>query len=143
MKNLSEIIDQSIGGFDQISTSEWDLKPSADKWSKKEILGHLVDSARNNLQRFTEIQYFASPYRVVPYHQDHLVVANSYQAEPLDLILGLWVSLNRHIDYIMKIQNQETLTRPVILVDNTEADLQFLMDDYVDHLQHHLRQILR
>ena len=34
-------------------------KPDPDRWSKKEILGHLIDSASNNHQRFVRAQFTA------------------------------------------------------------------------------------
>ena len=142
MKNLNQILDQTLQEFEQISTEVWEPKPAPHKWSKKEILGHLVDSARNNMQRFTEVHYFESPYRVVGYNQDLLVMANQYQSESLELIRDMWVSLNRHIAYLMENQSTVSLAKAVILPDGTETDLKWLMEDYIEHLLHHKAQIL-
>jgi len=54
-------------------------KSTPNKWSKKEILGHLIDSGINNPQRFTEIQFESKPYKLRNYHQNKLVIANDYQ----------------------------------------------------------------
>lgn len=116
-------------------------KPAPGKWSKKEILGHLVDSAINNLRRFTEIQYQPLPYQVVKYNQDALVEANGYQDVPLHVILELWKALNIQIAWIMASQTTATLAYPVITPEGEHTDLRFLMEDYVDHMEHHLRQI--
>lgn len=124
-----------------ISAQDWALKPSPNKWSKKEILGHLVDSARNNLQRFTEIQYFEPPYKVTPYRQDDQVTANDYQEASLESIKEMWVSLNHHIAYLMQRQSPQRLELTVVLPDGTSTNLQWLMEDYIEHLQHHLDQI--
>ena len=35
-------------------------KESAGKWSRKELLGHLIDSAANNHQRFVRASYNAA-----------------------------------------------------------------------------------
>ena len=110
--------------------------------SKKEILGHLVDSAIHNLQRFNEIVFQEKPYTVRPYEQDNLVAANGYQERDLGEVIGLWLALNRQIDYIMNKQNPQTLRHPVITPEGQLKDLQWLMDDYVVHLRHHLSQIL-
>ncbi len=59
--------------------SDFENKIADMKWSKKEILGHLIDSGINNLQRFTEIQFLEKPYKIRPYNQDELVKANNYQ----------------------------------------------------------------
>ena len=142
MKNLDQILNLAIEQFKTIPVDQWELKPAPGKWSKKEILGHLVDSARNNLQRFTEIFHAELPYQVEPYNQDQLVLANHYQEEPIELIEHLWISLNQHIGHIMDQQNQKDLIKPLILPDGTKSDLQWLMQDYIDHLEHHLGQIV-
>ena len=142
MKDLDQIINQALSQFDNIPTNEWELKRAPGKWSKKEILGHLIDSARNNLQRFTEIVHGASPYQVAPYHQDQLVDANHYQQESIEIITDLWVALNRHIWFLMGRQSPKDLTLPLRLPSGNSSDLKWLMEDYIDHLEHHLRQIL-
>lgn len=141
MNNLYRITEQALVRFMSLNQHEWEEKPLPHKWSKKEILGHLVDSARNNLQRFTEIQYYTTPYRVIPYDQDQLVEANRYQSESLELITAMWVSLNRHIAYIIQSLDQKSMELAVILPEGTETDLQWLVQDYIDHLLHHLDQI--
>ena len=142
MKNLHQIVDQALLELQEISPEHWELKPVPNKWSKKEILGHLVDSARNNLQRFIEVQYMDTPYQVMQYQQDQQVVVNAYQHQSLDLIRNMWESLNRHIGYLISRQSQESLALAVVLPDGTLTDLRWLMEDYIDHLQHHLKQIL-
>ncbi len=117
-------------------------KPSENKWSKKEILGHLVDSAINNLQRFTEIQYETKPYRVRKYNQDALVKANHYQNADVQEILTFWLAINKRILLIMHGQTEETLHYEILLDQEKKSDLRFLMEDYVHHMEHHLQQIM-
>ena len=109
MKDLQQIINRAKDQFNEISIDQWAHKPAPDKWSKKEILGHLIDSARNNLQRFTEIVHGESPYQVAPYNQDQLVVANQYQTESMDIIINLWVATNHHISFLMGHQSPKNL----------------------------------
>ncbi len=142
MRRLDQILDQTLLELDQISDEDWEFKPAPHKWSKKEILGHLMDSARNNLQRFTEIDYFESPYQVLSYNQDRLVLANHYQSEPVTLIKAMWASLNRHIAYLIDCQTTESLDKAVILPDGTKTNLKWLVEDYIEHLLHHKAQIL-
>ena len=142
MEDLDQVVNQALDAMQKISQNTWEHKPIPHKWSKKEILGHLVDSARNNLQRFVEIQYMSSPYRVIPYDQDQQVVANAYQQQSVDLISTMWESLNRHIGYLIRCQTRESLELAVELSDGTQTNMQWLMEDYIDHLKHHLRQIL-
>ena len=111
------------------------------KWSKKEVLGHLIDSAIHNLVRFTEINYAAKPYRHRPYNQIDLVNLNQYQTKDINELNQLWLSLNKQIIRIMKSVDEEALDYKIILSDESVIDLRFLMTDYVEHLEHHINQI--
>lgn len=111
------------------------------KWSKKEVLGHLIDSAVHNLVRFTEINYAAKPYRHRPYNQIDLVNLNQYQTKDINELNQLWLSLNRQIIRIMKAVDEKALDYKIILSDESVIDLRFLMTDYVEHLEHHINQI--
>lgn len=111
------------------------------KWSKKEVLGHLVDSAIHNLVRFTEINYLEKPYHHRPYNQIDLVNLNQYQIKEINDLAQLWFSLNKQIVRIMKSVDKEALDYKIILSDESVIDLRFLMTDYVEHLEHHINQI--
>lgn len=124
-----------------IQATDFEIKPSENKWSKKEILGHLIDSAINNIQRFTEIQTFEKPYKIRTYNPDDLVKFNDYQNKNNQELLSLWMNLNLHILHIVKNQTNETLTYKLILPNGELSDLQLLIEDYFDHLYHHLNQI--
>ena len=80
--------------FQGFSSEERFHKRAPGKWSKQEILGHLIDSAINNLKRFTEIQFLPQPYKVISYRQNELVEVNHYQNLPLAHLLDLWNILN-------------------------------------------------
>lgn len=118
-------------------------RAAAGKWSKKEILGHLIDSAVHNLVRFTESQYAPQPYRHRTYEQDELVRINDYQHQETEDLLVLWLSLNRRISMIISGATEQVLQIPVILSDGSATDMRFLMTDYADHVEHHLRQAER
>jgi DinB family protein len=112
-----------------------------EKWSKKQILGHLIDSAVNNLTRFTEIGYQPQPYIYREYNQAELVSANDYQSADIPELLQLWLSLNRQIVRIMNNQTDERLSLKVLFTNGETADLKFLMTDYPEHMQIHINQI--
>lgn len=124
-----------------IKATDFEIKTTENKWSKKEILGHLIDSAINNIQRFTEIQTFEKPYKIRTYNPDELVKSNDYQNKNNQELFDLWMKLNLHILHIVKNQTNETLTYKLILPNGELSDLQFLIEDYFDHLYHHLNQI--
>ncbi|HEY1200368.1 MAG TPA: DinB family protein [Niastella sp.] len=127
--------------FKQFSTEVLLQKPAPGKWSKQEILGHLIDSAINNLKRFTDTQYFPQPYTVIRYNQDELVVINRYQQLPLEHLLQLWSILNKQILNIISAIPTEKLAYTVINPSGDSKTLEWLAIDYVEHMEHHLKQI--
>jgi DinB family protein len=141
-QRLEHLVRTGLDYFSRSSQSEMSHKHSPEKWSKKEILGHLIDSGINNLQRFTEIRYEAKPYKIRKYKQDELVKANNYQEAELDELTELWAALNRRIMKVMENQIEQTLNDAIELPDGSFSDLRFLMIDYVDHLEYHLKQVL-
>ncbi|HZY79904.1 MAG TPA: DinB family protein [Cyclobacteriaceae bacterium] len=140
-ERLASAMEQVTHTINNSSTAGLEKKPAPGKWSKKEILGHLIDSAINNLQRFTEIQYQPQPYQVRRYSQDDLVIANGYQQASIDEILKCWTALNTRILNVIKTLPADKLSLPLLLPDGTKKDLEFLISDYVDHMLHHHRQL--
>ncbi len=117
------------------------VKISEEKWSKKEILGHLIDSAIHNLQRFTEVQFKPQPYAIKSYNQDELVRVNRYQKKDIKDMIDLWVGLNKQILFII-IKLGYSLHEYLFLLDQNRIEtLEWLFIDYVEHLEHHLEQI--
>jgi hypothetical protein len=127
--------------FKQFSPDVLLQKPAPGKWSKQEILGHLIDSAINNLKRFTDTQYFPQPYTVIRYNQDELVVINRYQQLPLEHLLQLWSILNKQIVNIISTIPADKLPYTVIIPSGDSKTLEWLAIDYVEHMGHHLKQI--
>ncbi len=97
-------------------------KPSQHKWSKKEILGHLIDSGINNLQRFIEIQFKKQPYQINSYDQDALVKINNYQHKDKPELLNMWLTINHHIIYVINALSKESLSLQIV-VNNEKRDL--------------------
>jgi hypothetical protein len=140
-EKLNQLVRKADDYFQTVSPGELKAKPDPAKWSKKEILGHLIDSAINNLQRFTEIEFKPKPFPIRRYAQRELVAANNYQEAELGEILDLWRALNRRIATVMARQTPETLKYEIMLDGRQIETLEFLMRDYVRHLEHHLGQI--
>jgi hypothetical protein len=111
------------------------------KWSRKQILGHLIDSAINNLTRFTEIGHQPQPYIYREYNQAELVKINNYQEMPTDELLQLWLSLNQQIARVMASANEDRLNLKIRFPDGSMSDLRYIMHDYPDHIEHHMKQI--
>ena len=141
LNTLSLILDESPELINEISTEEFDRKPAPGKWSKKELLGHLIDSAFNNLQRFIRAQYEDIP--MIKYHQDEWVKLNNYHSYDRAIVLNLWLSMNRHIVHVIDSADPNLLQRLCRTSQDGEAKtVEWLFIDYVKHLQYHLGQVL-
>ena len=117
-------------------------KPDPEKWSKKEILGHLVDSAINNLQRLIRVQY--EPGIKVVYDQDKWVKIQNYQKMDTESVVELWYFMNQQFIRIVKSFPDEMIDNKVD-TGTDKKDLhtaEYLIVDYLVHLEHHLKQIL-
>jgi hypothetical protein len=135
--------------LDDATTSR---RPAPGKWSPREIIGHLVDSASNNHQRFVRTRD-RDDLVVEGYDQDTWVIAQRYQDAPwADLVL-LWTTYNRHLarlmaatpapdrDRIRRVHNLHLRAYRAVAEDQP-VTLGYFMNDYVDHLEHHLAQVL-
>ena len=96
VSDLRRVISEYAAKFNAIPESELAAKPSLTKWSKKEVIGHLIDSAQNNLRRFIVAQYESVPSQIV-YEQDAWVASNHYQDAPKGDVIALWRLLNERI----------------------------------------------
>ena len=128
------------------------VRPGPGKWSPREIIGHLVDSASNNHQRFVRARW-KDDLVFDPYEQEGWVEAGDYRNAPwLDLV-GLFAAFNRQMarvmtttpaDVRMRAHARHNLDRLAwqALPASQPATLDYFMNDYVGHLEHHLRQVL-
>lgn len=138
---LKNIINEELLRFENISEEEWSYKISPEKWSKKEILGHLCDSALSNIRRFVITQYKENENIV--YDQNFWVKAQDYQNVPSLDIINLWKILNFQIVHTVENIPDEALQRTCDMTKNEPQvfTLEFIIKDYIDHLQHHLKAI--
>lgn len=138
---IEEIIKETKNFYLMNINMDYSAKPNPNKWSKKEVIGHLIDSAMNNLRRFTESQFSEVPYLVIAYDQDRLVEINKYQEREMIDLLKLWSHLNKQVAFILKDISEEQLKIKINLYNFSVCDLDFLIEDYIAHLKHHLKQI--
>ena len=124
-----------------IKEQDFSYKPTPGKWSKKEILGHIIDSATNNHQRFIRIQFEDKP--VIYYDQDLWNNAAHYNEMDSRQLIDFWKDYNRLLVEIIKRIPEENLNRTGLLKDKSSAPLFWYITDYVDHLEHHLRQLVK
>jgi len=133
------LCDAMPGIISKIPEETMAVKPAPDKWSKKEIMGHLVDSAANNHQRFIRGQFEHEP--VIFYDQNNWVNLQHYNEAPIQQILGLWQAYNRHLAYVISTIPEENLNRQCRGKDGKLYTLKYLVEDYLVHMEHHLKQV--
>jgi len=114
------------------------LRSAPGKWSAREIIGHLVDSATNNYERFIRAQT-EDHFTVTGYSQEDWVRIGRYQDANWDDLVTLWRTFNLQIARVMEATPEAALSRR--LTGSNAVTLQELMVDYVRHLKHHLAQI--
>ncbi|GIN41212.1 DinB family protein [Heyndrickxia oleronia] len=129
--------------YKSMSEKEISNRPLPNKWSKKEILGHLCDSAINNIESFIKIQYEEPLYVIQSYNQNHWVIVQNYQDRSLDEIVNLFQALNKQVVNIVKNIPNEKLSNLCDIGNNHYQTLEWLIKDYLEHLEHHIhKQIL-
>lgn len=151
-KILNQIISMASSKISELDERELKHKPSPSKWSKKEILGHLIDSAYNNHQRIVRTDKQGNMI-FQGYDQDDWVVKNNYQKREMEEVLQSWVVIQNHLSSAVAVLSDEVLYKKtkdhnfhVIsmnkIPEGEESSLSYLVWDYTFHLEHHLSQII-
>src|SRR5215831_2159517 len=152
LDDFKQTIDASAARLRQISESEAAQPRAEDHWSSKQIIGHLIDSAANNHARFV-LGQLKDDLVFSGYDQEGWVRTNHYQEASWVQLIDLWSIYNLHLHHLMSHADRAKLDTPCTLhtlqeiafktvSQSTPVTLEYLMKDYVDHLQHHLDQIL-
>jgi len=122
------------------------------KWSPKEIVGHLIDSAANNHQRFIRAQ-FTNDLVFPGYEQEAWVTSQKYNEESWPDLVQLWAAYNLHLLHVVSVMPDDVLTRVrtehnldqiawSAVPKTTPTTLEYFVRDYAGHMRHHLKQIL-
>src|SRR5215467_4721092 len=110
------------------------------KWSPKQIIGHLIDSASNNHQRFVRAQQ-ATSLSFPPYEQNHWVASQRYNERPWNDLVSLWHAYNTHLSHVIAQIPERHLGAQCVIESANPVTLEFLVSVYVAHLRHHLAQV--
>lgn len=105
------------------------------KWSPQLVIGHLTDSATNNLARIVRLQI--SPEPLPSYDADAWIALQHYAGREWKQVFDLWLALNRHLAWTIRQVPQHSLSNHGT-VGGTVVSLGFVIEDYIAHLRHHL-----
>jgi hypothetical protein len=123
-----------LGGVGELEAS----RPEREgKWSAKQVIGHLTDSAVNNLIRMVRMQ-ITEGLALAGYEQMEWVELQGYQERPWSDVLELWAVLNRQMAWMISRMDKAKLAG-VSMVEGDALTLGYLIEDYVAHMEHHLR----
>ena len=151
LEDFRDTIVSAKARLSEISQAQSREKSSPDEWSPVEVLGHLIDSAANNHQRFVRAQ-FTDDLEFSGYEQEQWVNSQKYRDESWSEVIQLWSSYNLHLLHVVSVIPEDVLTKARArhtldqiafnLVDKSDpATLEYLIRDYLVHLRHHLDQI--
>ena len=136
LRLLVETLPAELGEIPEVEASQ--LRANGG-WSHKQILGHVIDSAMVNHQRFVRAQ-MESGFSFL-YDQERWVEVNDYQAAPWVELIELWTALNRQLLRVVERIPPELYGNLCGHGDDEPWTLAFRIPDYVHHLEHHLKQI--
>lgn len=144
-------ISSAAARFELISEPQSQTPRAEGKWSPREILGHLIDSAANNHSRFVRAQ-LTEDLVFDGYAQTQWVELQRYQQEPWKDLVQLWQAYNRHILHVIEVTPEEQRAKlrakhnlhqiaSDLLKEDEPVTLDWFMRDYLDHMKKHLAQI--
>ena len=138
--SLRDLLRRVPGRLDKLSKDTAGSKAAPSGWSPKEELGHLLDSAANNHQRIVRAQLEDSP-AMPGYEQSAWVALHAYQRRDWRELIDLWQALNRQLLAAAEAVPESAWSRTLTVAGSEPLTLQFVFEDYVAHMLHHLQHI--
>ena len=139
--NFQRILDELGPELQSLRPEAWAVPPGTGPWTRAEILGHLLDSACNNHQRFVR-GLSQDTYAGPGYAQDDHVRVQGFREEDPQLLLELVLAFNRHLVWVFSRFPPDKLETPCVMGDAKPMPLAQVALEYVAHFEHHMRQIL-
>ncbi len=139
-QHLTRLVAEVESAAGSLDSSHWHASRGEGKWTRLQLLGHLIDSAANNHQRF--VRALAQRRLDWPGYDQiaHVTVQRYTEADPA-ICLSLWTAYNRHISHVIRQISPAKAFTPCTIDNAPPMSLADLALDYVAHLEHHLRQI--
>jgi hypothetical protein len=139
-KKLLTLVDAATPVLEQVDDSSSTEPVLAGGWSRKQLLGHLIDSASNNHQRFVRAS-LQDALNFPGYDQNGNVRAQHFQTAAWHQLVMLWSAYNRFLVHVIAHLPEKKLGTTCRIGADNPVTLEFLATDYVAHLSHHLSQM--
>jgi hypothetical protein len=140
-QELRSIIEAVEPQLSRMVHDDMGFKPAPEEWSKKEILGHLIDSAANNHQRFVRTVNKVSA-QFTTYDQNEWVRIQRHNERPWASLVALWSAYNNHLSHVIDGIPDDAKLFPCKIGKEDPVPLDFVVKDYLRHLRHHLKDLL-
>jgi hypothetical protein len=139
---LRRKIDDNLPHLRALTDETASTPRGSDKWSAKQELGHLIDSASNNHMRFVHAA-IGPEFRGPSYQQESWVRVHRYEELPWETLVGFWSQYNLLLAHLVEGLSEERLGGMCYIGSHPAAPLRHVVEDYAVHMQHHLDQLLR
>jgi len=139
ISSLRNLLDNIPARLEKLPMARVESKPPS-KWSAKEEMGHLLDSAANNHQRIVRAQLENNP-AMPGYDQTAWVALHNYQHRDWEELIALWRALNLQLLAAAEAVPASAWTRTLTVAGSEPLTLQFVFEDYLGHMAHHLEHI--
>ena len=140
--DIKEVVENALQRLVLMDEPKISFKETPEEWSKKEILGHLIDSAANNHQKIVRACYQAAEH-FPTYSQTDWVSVQHYNELDWSDLPERWAAYNKHLCAVIKHLPQDALPAPVNIGREAPVTLEFVVKDYPRHLRHHLNDLLK
>jgi hypothetical protein len=137
LRRLCDVLPDRLRALEPIEAGR---KTSPTAWSHKQELGHLLDSAANNHQRMVRAQLEDAP-AMPSYDGEQWVTLHRYQERDWTSLVNSWTILNRQLLAAAEAASDTAAARVLTIGDSAPLTLQFVFDDYLDHMLGHLHHM--
>jgi hypothetical protein len=135
-ERLEGVIRAAVSWLVTLSDADASVPEREGKWSAKEVIGHLTDSAVNNLGRIVKMQS-VEPQTLPGYEQEAWVARQDYRQREWAGVLGLWFALNEHVVWTIRHVKKSLLANESVVAGG-RISLGYLIEDYIAHMEHHM-----
>jgi hypothetical protein len=139
-KELREVVGATVPQLAKMSDAEAARPYAPGKWTRKQLVSHLIDSASNNHQRFTRAA-LTGPLTFPGYDQNGLMRIQQPNEMGWTTLVTLWGTYNEFLAHVIERLPAEAAETPCTIGGDVSGTLAFLTRDYLEHLKHHVNQI--